>query len=93
MASSLELIYAQVATLTSRIDAIQIKADLLRSMVALVRALGGGWDRKQLPSDEQIQPMGVFQYTHLEKPPPAGGIDVPADNNRRHNDLTRPPAP
>ncbi|WP_348759767.1 efflux transporter outer membrane subunit [Candidatus Methylocalor cossyra] len=93
LASSLELIYAQVATLTSRIDAIQIKADLLRSMVALVRALGGGWDRKQLPSDEQIQPMGVFQYTHLEKPPPAGGIDVPADNNRRHNDLTRPPAP
>lgn len=76
LASSLELIYAQVATLTARIDAIQIKADLLRASVALVRALGGGWDRKQLPSDEQIQPFGTFQYTHLDKPPPAGGIDV-----------------
>ncbi len=42
LASSLELIYAQVATLTARIDSVQIKAELLRSSVALVRALGGG---------------------------------------------------
>jgi multidrug efflux system outer membrane protein len=40
LASSLELIYAQVATLTARIDLVQIKAELLRSSVALIRALG-----------------------------------------------------
>jgi NodT family efflux transporter outer membrane factor (OMF) lipoprotein len=93
LASSLELIYAQVATLTARIDAVQIKAELLRSSVALNRALGGGWDRKQLPTDDQIQPFGTIQYTNLNKPPPAGGIDVNAGNNSIHNDLTKPLRP
>lgn len=40
LASSLELIYAQVQTLLARIDAVQLKADLLRASVALIRALG-----------------------------------------------------
>lgn len=93
LASSLELIYAQVATLTARIESVQIKADLLRASVALIRALGGGWNRNQLPADEQIQPFDTFQYTNLDKPPPAGGIDVNAGNNWIHNDLTRPPVP
>lgn len=93
LASSLELIYAQVATLTARIDAVQIKAELLRSSVALNRALGGGWDRKQLPTDDQIQPFGTFQYTDLNKPTPAGGIDVNAGNNWKNNDLTTPSVP
>lgn len=93
LASSLELIYAQVQTLTARIDAVQIKADLLRASVALIRALGGGWNRKQLPADEEIQPFGTLQYTNLKKPPPAGGIDVTADNNWVNNDLTKPSGP
>ncbi|WHZ13607.1 MAG: Efflux transport system, outer membrane factor (OMF) lipoprotein [Nitrospira sp.] len=90
LASSLELIYAQVATLIARIDSVQIKAELLRSSVALIRALGGGWNRNQLPTDEQIQPFGTFQYTNLDKPPAAGGIDVNAPNNWVNNDLTKP---
>jgi len=93
LASSLELIYAQLSTLTARIDLVVIKADLLRSSVALIRALGGGWNRKQLPDDEQIQPFGTFQYVNLDKPPPAGGIDVNASNNRVNNDLTKPSGP
>ena len=91
--SSLDLIYAQVNTLTARIASVEIKADLLRTSVALIRALGGGWNRKQLPTDEQIQPFGTFQYTNLDKPPPAGGIDVNAGNNWVNNNLTRPPVP
>lgn len=90
LASSLELIYAQVAMLTARIESVQIKAELLRTSVALIRSLGGGWNRQQLPTDEQIQPFGTFQYTNLDKPAPAGGIDVNAENNRMHNDLTKP---
>jgi NodT family efflux transporter outer membrane factor (OMF) lipoprotein len=93
LASSLELIYAQVATLTARIESVQIKADLLKASVALIRALGGGWNRKQLPADEQIQPFNTFQYVDLDKPPSAGGIDVNAGNNGAHNDLTRPSVP
>ncbi len=91
--SSLDLIYAQVNTLTARIVSVEIKADLLRSSVALVRALGGGWNRKQLPTDDQIQPFGTFQFTNLDKPPPAGGIDVNAGNNRMNNNLTKPFVP
>ena len=90
LASSLELIYAQVATLTARIESVQIKAELLQSSVGLIRALGGGWNRQQLPTDEQIQPFGTFQYVNLEKPTPIKGIDVNATNNAIHNDLTKP---
>jgi outer membrane protein, multidrug efflux system len=90
LASSLELIYAQVATLTARIVSVEIKAELLQSSVALIRALGGGWTRQQLPSDDQIQPFGTFQYVNLSKPAPLKGIDVNADNNSLNNDLTKP---
>jgi outer membrane protein, multidrug efflux system len=96
LASSLEVIYAQLNTLLARIDLVVIKADLLKSSVALNRALGGGWNRRQLPNDEQIQPFGTFQFINLingDKPSPAGGIDVNAGNNWIHNDLTKPPVP
>jgi NodT family efflux transporter outer membrane factor (OMF) lipoprotein len=90
LASSLELIYAQVAMLTARIDSVQIKAELLRTSVALIRALGGGWNRNQLPTDDQIQPFGTFQYADLDKPQPAGGIDVDTRQGA-HKDLTKNP--
>jgi outer membrane protein, multidrug efflux system len=96
LASSLEVIYAQLNTLLARIDLVVIKADLLKSSVALNRALGGGWNRRQLPNDEQIQPFGTFQFINLitgDKPSPAGGIDVNAANNRMNNDLTKPSIP
>jgi len=96
LASSLELIYAQLNTLLARIDLVVIKADLLKSSVALIRALGGGWNRKQLPTDDQIQPFGTFQFVNLingDKPSPVGGIDVNAGNNSVNNDLTKPSLP
>ena len=93
LASSLELIYAQIGTLTTSINSVQIKTGRLIASVGLIRALGGGWDRGKLPEDDQIQPFGTLQYTDLDKPPPAGGIDVNADEserNRKNNDLTKP---
>lgn len=90
LATSLELIYAQLHTLEARITSVEIKAGLLRSSVALIRALGGGWTRGLLPSDEEIQPFDTLQYVDLEKPPPVGGIDVNAENNWVNNDLTNP---
>ena len=91
--SSLDLIYAQLNTLTARIALVEIKAQLLRASVALIRSLGGGWNRNQLPSDDQILPFDVFQIRNLDKPPPAGGIDVNAPNNWVNNDLTKPSLP
>ena len=93
LANSLEVIYAQLGTLLARIDLVLIKVDLLRSSVSLVRAFGGGFDRNQLPSDDQIQPFNTFQYTDLDKPKPVGGIDVNADGSKPYNDLTKPNAP
>jgi len=94
LASSLELIYAQVQTLSARIDSVQIKAELLRSSVALIRALGGGWNRRDnLPSDDEIQPFKTFQYVNLDKPPSVRRIDVNAPNNAVNNDLTKPATP
>ena len=95
LASSLDLIYAQVQTLVARIESVVIKADLLRSTVALCRALGGGWNRTRLPDDEEIQPFQTLEYDldKLKKPPPAGGIDVNAGNNWVNNDLTKPAVP
>jgi NodT family efflux transporter outer membrane factor (OMF) lipoprotein len=87
--SSLDLIYAQVATLTARIDSAQVKTRVLKSSVDLVRALGGGFDRGRLPGDGEVQPFDALQYQGLEKPAPAGGIDVPAEDNAQHNDLAR----
>jgi NodT family efflux transporter outer membrane factor (OMF) lipoprotein len=96
LASSLELIYSQLGTLTASIDSVQIKTDLLRASVALIRALGGGWNREQLPADNEIQPFGILQYTDLDKPVPAGGIDVnadPEDRKVKNNNLTKPLVP
>lgn len=96
LASSLELIYSQIGTLTTSINSVQIKTNRLVASVGLIRALGGGWDRGQLPDDDQIQPFGTLQYTDLDKPPPAGGIDVnadPVDRNDKNNNLTKPLVP
>jgi NodT family efflux transporter outer membrane factor (OMF) lipoprotein len=96
LASSLELIYSQIGTLTTSINSIQIKTNRLISSVALIRALGGGWNRGQLPADDQIQPFDTLQYTGLDKPTPAGGIDVNADEsdrNIKNNNLTKPLVP
>ncbi len=93
LASSLEVIFAQLNTLLARIDLVLIKTDLLRSSVTLVRAFGGGWNRDQLPSDDQIQPFNTFQYSDLDKPKPVGGIDVNAGESKPNNDLTKPYVP
>ncbi|MDN5869148.1 MAG: efflux transporter outer membrane subunit [Nitrococcus sp.] len=91
LANSLALLMAQIRVLNARIDAVQGKVDRVKASVALIRSLGGGWNRTRLPADEEIQPFGVFQYTDLDKPPPAGGIDVPtSDYGIYNNDLTKP---
>ena len=95
LASSLELIYAQVQTLEARITAVEIKVNLLRASVSLLRALGGGWNRTRVPDDEEIQPFKTLEYDldKLIKPPPARGIDVHAEDNWVNNDLTKPSVP
>ncbi|ATQ68144.1 MULTISPECIES: efflux transporter outer membrane subunit [Methylosinus] len=96
LVTSLDLIYAQVATLTARIDSAIIKTRLLGSTVGLVRALGGGWSRKQLPTDEQIPPIAMFQTDNLTRPATVNDIgsatpDINADNNLTRGVSTKTP--
>ncbi len=96
LANSLEVIYAQLATLEARITLVEVKTELLKTSVELVRAFGGGWNRNQLPSDDQIQPFDIFDYSNFDfqKPKPVGGIDVNAGEAAKpYNDLTNPQAP
>lgn len=90
LASSLDLIYSQLNALEARITLAEVKADLLRSMVGLIRSLGGGWSREELPKDDDIQPFNVFQYTGLDKPKEEGGIDVEVEHREGMKDLTVP---
>jgi len=90
LASSLDLIVAQVNTLDARIVSAQIASGLLKSTVGLVRALGGGWQRSDLPSDDDIQPFGVFEYKGIKNPKPTGGIDVQVEKRDEHRDISKP---
>jgi multidrug efflux system outer membrane protein len=83
--SSLDLVYAEINTLTARIESVKIKARLLESAVALVRSLGGGWQRGRLPTEDEIQPFEVLDYQHIDTPVPAGGIQSPEDPERYRN--------
>lgn len=93
LVTSLELIYAQVATLTARIDSVLITTRLLKSTVGLIRALGGGWNRTNLPTDEQIPPFALTQYENLDQPSPVNGVPSASPNNDADNNLTKAPSP
>lgn len=88
LASTLDLINAQQNALEARVTAAELKAELRRATVGLVRALGGGWSRQEMPTDDEVQPFGVLQAHGLSKPEPAGGIDVQVDHREALEDLT-----
>ncbi len=48
------VITAQAAELTNQRSAITIRQQRLTASVALIEALGGGWDAGQLPAREKI---------------------------------------
>lgn len=48
------VITAQAIELSNRVAALQIQAGRFTTAVALIRALGGGWDTRSLPPREEI---------------------------------------
>jgi NodT family efflux transporter outer membrane factor (OMF) lipoprotein len=53
----LEVVVAQTAELLSERDAASIRTRRLAASVGLVRAIGGGWDRKSLPDKKAIDQL------------------------------------
>ncbi|MFW7267369.1 efflux transporter outer membrane subunit [Gluconacetobacter sp. Hr-1-5] len=70
----LDVVVAQIAALTARIAEVQVETRRHQATVALIRALGGGWSRAQLPSDKSVMPFAPLQYEGLRVPKEAGGI-------------------
>jgi outer membrane protein TolC len=50
----LDVVVAQTTALTNERNAVSISRRRMAASVALVKALGGGWDTSALPTDEQI---------------------------------------
>jgi NodT family efflux transporter outer membrane factor (OMF) lipoprotein len=50
----LDVVVAQTTALTNEVQAVSIARRRMAASVALVKALGGGWDVSDLPTDEQI---------------------------------------
>ena len=77
----LEALIAQVSTLDARINQAQVQSQALQSTVRLVRALGGGWQDKMLPTPDQTMTFDVLQYDNLHHPAAAGGITTVKPEN------------
>jgi len=50
----LDVVVAQTTALTNERNAVSIARRRMAASVALIKALGGGWDASALPTDEQI---------------------------------------
>ena len=72
LASSLELIYAQVATLTARIESVQIKAELLKPRSRSSARSAGAGTAINCPPMSRSSPSVFFKYTTLTSRRPPG---------------------
>jgi NodT family efflux transporter outer membrane factor (OMF) lipoprotein len=50
----LDVVVAQTTALTNEREAVSIARRRMAASVALIKALGGGWDATSLPTDEQL---------------------------------------
>jgi NodT family efflux transporter outer membrane factor (OMF) lipoprotein len=54
------VITAQTTALSNEESALSIRQTRLTDSVALIEALGGGWDTTQLPSEDQVRDTSIF---------------------------------
>lgn len=64
----LDALVAQQDALSSRLLEVKANARQLQSTVRLVRALGGGWNEKLMPTVKQIDPFNTFNYSATDHP-------------------------
>ena len=62
------VVVAQAAALNNAQAALDVKQSRLLAAVALIEALGGGWEAAQLPSRERIDELAPLNFSPL--PPP-----------------------
>ena len=59
----LDVVVAQEAALTARIDEVQIHLRRLQAAANLVRAVGGGWSTAELPTENGVLPFNPLDIT------------------------------
>ena len=62
------VIVAETTALTDAVTAVGIRQNRLTASVALIQALGGGWDASQMPSPEHIESDSPLNFSPF--PPP-----------------------
>ncbi|MGE0257271.1 MAG: efflux transporter outer membrane subunit [Alphaproteobacteria bacterium] len=62
------VVVANTAALNNAVAALDVTQSRLVAAVALIQALGGGWDSSQLPSRERIEELAPLDFNPL--PPP-----------------------
>jgi multidrug efflux system outer membrane protein len=66
----LDVVVAQETALSAHIAAAQLWVQQFQAEVGLIRALGGGWSRAELPTEKGVVPFGPLDY-HFDRAPPS----------------------
>ena len=62
-----DVVTAQTTLLTDQQAVIQVQIQEMTGAVQLVKALGGGWDRSQLPTTDQVSKSPNREETHIQR--------------------------
>lgn len=65
--SYLSVAVAQVTALAAQTAEVQLMSRQTQASVSLIRALGGGWTLRTLPSEKETLPFGPFDYGVAKK--------------------------
>jgi NodT family efflux transporter outer membrane factor (OMF) lipoprotein len=68
------VIVAQTTALGDAVTLVNLRQSRLVASVALIEALGGGWDASQLPGREQIERDNPLNFSPLPSPPKAQSL-------------------
>ena len=76
LANYLDVTVSQIAALTAGVANVQVQTRRLQASVSLIRALGGGWSRADLPTPDQTLPFDPLSLHgkpgDVHEPRPAG---------------------
>jgi multidrug efflux system outer membrane protein len=71
----LDVVVAQQTELTAQTVKVQVEVSRLQASVGLIRALGGGWSTKDLPSEDGVLPFGPLDYAGNDHQPRPDGTE------------------
>jgi outer membrane protein TolC len=69
----LDVVVAETTALSARTTQVQVEVSRLQASVNLIIALGGGWSKADLPTEDGVLPFGPLDYTAVGHPPRPDG--------------------